>query len=152
MSSLPDPVPPRRGNGCLFGCLALILVVALPVVLAAGYGTWRLTRGAQNDPVVQLARDLVSRDGMTRQLLGAPVTVTGVTGNGWSWASGVGASHAYVLSLAGPNGQASLEIRARAGAGGPRLDQAILVTPDGLRFDLLHQHPPSGGQDLSDTI
>ena len=88
-ASGPSPhdthLPPRRGNGCLYGCMALILILALPVVLVGSYGTWFLYRGLGHEPAVRLARELVARDGIARQVLGTPVEVTGIQANAWSW-------------------------------------------------------------------
>lgn len=154
MSAHPDPTTyePRRGNGCIYGCLAVLLIAALPVVLAAGYGSWFLYRGLNDDPVVQLARDLVVRDGITSQVLGAPVHITGIRGNAWSWVPGASATSTYVLTLSGAHADGTLEIRSHAGSGGPTLDSATLTVPGGLRYDLLRHHALPGGRNLGDTI
>jgi len=143
---------PRRSNGCLYGCVALILILALPVVLVGGYGTWFLYRGLRHEPAVRLARELVARDGIARRVLGTPVEVTGIQGNAWSWMPGTGAQNSYLLSLSGPRGDAALEVRAHGGRNGPELDRATLIAPNGQRYDLLHHRALPGGPDLDDTI
>jgi hypothetical protein len=149
--AMPAPSHPPRRNGCLWGCVAVFLVVALPFVLAAGYGGWFLWRGYRHDPAVRLARELVMRDGLARRVLGSPIAVTGVQANGWSWMPGTGRTSSAVLMLSGPRGEGTLEIHAHAERGGQRLDEATLTGPGGVRYDLLHRHTLPGG-DLDDTI
>ena len=143
---------PRRSNGCLYGCLAMIVILALPVVLAGAFGTWFLYRGLRHEPVVQLARELVTRDGIARQVLGTPIEVTGITGNAWSWMPGTGQTSTYILSLSGPRGEGALQVRSHSGRGGSQLDRAILTAPGGQHYDLLHHRALPGGTDLGDTI
>ena len=56
MTLAPSSPPPAytqapRRNGCLWGCLVLLLLVALPPVLMGGYGAWFLWNGYRRDPV-----------------------------------------------------------------------------------------------------
>ena len=141
-----------RSNGCLWGCLGVLLLVSLPFVVAWGYGTWFLYRGLRHEPVVRLARELVAHDGIARRVLGTPVEVTGIQGNAWSWMPGTDASSSYLLSLSGPRGNGSLEVRSHGGRNGPELDRATLIAPDGRRYDLLHHRVLPGERDLDDTI
>jgi hypothetical protein len=151
--AMPDRAyPPRRSNGCLWGCVAIILVMTLPLVLAGGYWAWFLYQGYRHDPAVRLARELVEHDGLARRVLGTPIIVTGVEGNAWSWMSGVGQTSSATLSLSGPRGDGTLEIYSHAGPAGTRLDQAILTGPGGARYDLLHHRALPGERDLDDTI
>ncbi|MBN9587679.1 MAG: hypothetical protein BGN85_05730 [Alphaproteobacteria bacterium 64-11] len=143
---------PRRSNGCLWGCVAVFLVMTLPLVLAGGYWAWFFYQGYRHDPAVRLARELVERDGLARQVLGTPITISGVEGNAWSWMPGVGQTNSAILSLYGPRGDGTLEIHSHAGPGGPQLDEATLTGPDGARYDLLHHRALPGGGDLGDTI
>lgn len=144
--------PPRRGNGCLYGCVAMLFIMALPVVLAAGYGTWFLYRGLRHEPVIQLAHALVAHDGIARRVLGTPIEITGIQGNAWSWIPGTGQTRSYILSLSGPRGEAALAVRSHSGRSGPELDDATLIVPGGQRYDLLHHRALPDGQDLTDTI
>ena len=48
--------PPRRrapSHGCLWGCLAVLAFILLPVLLAAGYGGWFFYQGYRRDPVLR---------------------------------------------------------------------------------------------------
>jgi hypothetical protein len=142
--------PPRRGNGCLWGCLILAAILLLPPILAGGYGAWFLFDGYKRDPVLRVVGELVREDGMAQQVLGYGAVVTGVEGNVFSWMPGR-SSHDYEIALQGPKGEGHLAVVShQSGFGGFKLDSAILTGPDGRRYDLLkHQVLPS--DDRPDT-
>lgn len=154
--SRPGSPPPERkrgwSKGCLYGCGALALIVALPLVLMLGVGTWFFHHDAWSDPAVQQASAMVMQDDLARQVLGAPIHVTGVQGNAWSWMPGVGQTSIYILSLSGPLGNGTLEVHAHKGMGKPGLDGATLTAPDGARYDLLNHRILPGGRSLAHTI
>jgi hypothetical protein len=135
-SSPPQPYAPKRGHGCLWGCLIAMLLVALPFILAGGYGAWFLWEGYKRDPVLRVVGEMVREDGMARQALGDNVTITGVESNYFSGMPGE-TSNAYEVTLEGSKGQGRLSVTAHDGRGKPVLDSAILTGPDGRRYDLL---------------
>jgi hypothetical protein len=152
-SSAPPPVyPPRRSNGCLWGCLILILILAIPPTLIGGYGAWFVWQGYRRDPVLRVVGEMVREDGMARQILGSGAVVTGVEGNMFSWMPGR-SSHDYQVTLEGPKGEGRLAVTShQSGFGGFKLDSAILTGPDGRRYDLLkHQVLPSDDSARPDT-
>jgi len=147
-SSAPQPYypPQKRGNGCLWGCLILILLLALPPVLLGGYGAWFLYDGYRRNPVLRLVGELVREDGLAREALGPGAVVAGVEGNFFSWVPGR-SSDSYQVLLEGPKGEGHLAVTAHHSTfGPPSLDSAILTGPDGRRYDLLkHRLLPGGG-------
>ena len=144
--------PPRRGNGCLWGCLILAAILFVPPLLAGGYGAWFLYDGYRRDPVLRVVGELVREDGMAQQVLGYGAVVTGVEGNVFSWMPG-GASDSYEVTLEGPKGEGRLAVTSHHSTfGSPKLDSAILTGPDGRRYDLLkHQQLPGDGTARPDT-
>jgi hypothetical protein len=144
-SSTPPQYPPRR-NGCLTGCLILLLIVTVPPILAAAYGAWYLWEGYRHNPAYRLAVDLVRHDGMAQQVLGQDPVITCVEGNVLSWMPGL-ASDSYDVALQGPKGEGHLAITEHHSEfGAPTLDSAILTGPDGRRYDLMkHQELPGDG-------
>ena len=144
--------PPRRSNGCLWGCLILVLIVTVPPLLAAGYGAWYLWEGWRHNPAYRLAAELVQRDGMAQQVLGEDPVITGVEGNVFSWMPGL-AGDRFDVTLEGPKGEGHLAIiEHHSTFGASHLDGAILTGPDGRRYDLLrHRELPSGGRTTPDT-
>ena len=151
-SAPPTQYQAPRRNGCLMGCLILVLIVTVPPILAAGYGAWYLWEGYRHNPAYRLAADLVSRDGMAEQVLGRGPVITGVEGNVFSWMPGI-ASDSYVVTLDGPKGEGRLAITEHHSEfGPPHLDGAILTGPDGRRYDLLtHQQLPGSGDAKPDN-
>src|SRR6267154_4586404 len=139
-ASAPPPPPMARGNGCLWGCLILALILIAPPILLGGYGAWFLYDGYRHNPVLRLVSELVRSDGMAQQALGSGAVVTGVEGSAFTWVPG-SVNGDYDVTLEGPKGQGHLIVRShRPEFGPPKLDSAILTGPDGRRYDLLkHQ-------------
>lgn len=150
-SSAPQPAyPPRRGNGCLWGCLIVILILVLPVALFGGYGAWFVWNGYKRDPVLRVVGELVRKDGLAQQALGAGAVITGVEGSYFSWVPG-STSNSYDVTLSGPKGEGHLAVTGHSGASGPALDSAILTGPDGRRYDLLKDQALPGTGDTPDN-
>lgn len=154
-SSAPPPYysPQKRGNGCLWGCLILILLLALPPVLLGGYGAWFLYDGYRHNPVLRLVGELVREDGLAQEALGPGAIVAGVEGNVFSWVPGR-SSDSYQVLLEGPKGEGHLAVTAHHSTfGPPSLDSAILTGPDGRRYDLLkHRLLPDDGNMRPDNF
>jgi hypothetical protein len=131
---------PRRSNGCLWGCLALLLVFFLPVVLAGGYGAWFLWQGFRNDPVLRTVAELTRKDGLARRVLGDGIHVTGVAGNAFSFVPGLGSHIDYEVAIAGSRATGVLDVEADTARGRVEIRTLILTLPDGARYDLLKDH------------
>ena len=151
-SSAPPPQPQKRGNGCLWGCLIVMLIFALPPVLLGGYGAWFLYQGFHKNPVLRVVGELVRDDGLARQVLGPDAVVTGVEGNVFSWMPGK-TSDSYEVLLEGPKGEGHLAvITHQRSFGPPALDSAILTGPDGRRYDLIkHRQLPGDRTERPDS-
>lgn len=146
-SSYPLGVPPRRGHGCLWGCLGLVLLLLLPVILAGAYGSWFLHAGYRRDPVLRLTGELVRRDGIAHLVLGEDIRITGVEGDSFSWVMGMGRTTGYVVTLQGSRGSGSVAVTAHQDRGRTKLDSAVLTGPDGGHYDLL-AHTGTPGRSL----
>jgi hypothetical protein len=144
--------PQKRGNGCLWGCLILMLILLLPPALLGGYGAWFLYDGYKRNPVLRLVREMVSKDGMAQQVMGHGAVVTGVAGNVFSWFPGM-VGDTYQVTLEGPKGEGYVTVTShRSSFGAPTLDSVILTGPDGRRYDLLkHRQLPDDGTARPDT-
>ncbi len=139
-----------RGHGCLWGCLAVALLVSLPFIFAWSYGNWFLWRGFRDNAVMRAAISMTERDALARRVLGRPVIVTGMEGSFFSFATGVGARNEFVLKVEGPRGEGRLAVTAHTERRQPRIDALKLTGPDGQEYDLLHHAPlPSGGNDAT---
>ena len=127
-----------RSHGCFWGCLGIVLIIFLPVLLAAGYGTWFLWQGFRHDPVMRAVTELVRHDGLAHQVLGEDVHVVGMSGNAFSYVPGMGSRSEYEVRLQGSKGEGMLEVEAETRGGRVDVTTMILTAGDGGRYDLLH--------------
>jgi hypothetical protein len=142
---------PRRSNGCLWGCLAILAFIFLPVMLAGGYGAWFLYQGFRHDPVLRTVAELTRRDGLAHQVLGNDITVTGVAGNAFSFMPGIGSHTSYQVTVEGDKASGILDVEAETSRGQVEIRSMILTTPNGGRYDLLHNvvlTEPSGSTSI----
>jgi len=130
-----------RSNGCLWGCLGVLLIVFLPIIVAWASGAWFLWQGFKTSPMTQAAIEMAEHDSLAQRVLGQPITVVGVEGNAFSFVTGVGARATYVLRLEGPRGQGVLDVTSHTDNSKPKIDALTLTGPDGQHYDLLHHAP-----------
>jgi hypothetical protein len=134
-----QPAPaPRSGHGCLFGCLAALAILVLPVLLVSAYSAWFFYQGFRNDPTLRAVSELVRRDGTAERVLGEDIHITGVEGNAFSFMLGTGTHTAYAVGLAGSRASGTLGIESDVVNGQAHIDSMILTGPDGARYDLMH--------------
>ena len=137
MTVIPPP-PPRASHGCLWGCLAVLAFIFLPILLAAGYGAWFVYQGYQRDPVLRGVVELVRKDGMAETVLGENIHVTGIEGSMLAYMWGYGQTGgSYVVDLEGSKGRGDLHVTATSRDGRLSVQSMILDGPDGGRYDLL---------------
>jgi hypothetical protein len=141
-----------RSHGCLWGCLAVVALLFLPVLLAGGYGTWFVWQGFRHDPVMRtVVTELSRHDGLAHQILGDNIHVVGMTGNAFSYVPGTGSRNDYEIRVKGSKTEGTLEVEADTRHGRVSATTMILTTQDGGRYDLLHNQilaPGSGGSSI----
>jgi hypothetical protein len=138
---------PRRSHGCVWGCLAILLVLFLPAIVAGGYGAWFLWQGFRNDPVLRTVAELTRKDGLAHRVLGDGIHVTGVAGNAFSFVPGLGSHVDYEVAIAGDRAAGILDVEADTSHGKVEVRSLILTLPNGGRYDLLKDRvltEPSG--------
>ncbi|MBV9548167.1 MAG: hypothetical protein JO256_00660 [Alphaproteobacteria bacterium] len=126
-----------RSHGCLWGCLAVLLLLSLPVIFAGWYG-WS---GFRQSPAMRAAVEMVENDALAGRVLGRPITVIGVEGHGFDFSFGRRARTSYVLHVQGPRGEGYLDVTSHVEGGRARIDTLKLTGPDGHDYDLLHHAP-----------
>ncbi len=146
---------PRR-SGCLWGCLIVLALVLAPLLFAWGYSTWFLASGFRESPLMRTIVEMTQRDGLAQRVLGAPLTVTGLEGNAFSYMPGMGTRNEYRLRVEGPKGAGTLDVGSSSQGAKPKIESMILTGPDGQRYDLLTDTPlpgdPARNPPLGDTI
>jgi hypothetical protein len=115
-----------------------VAILFLPILLAGGYGTWFLWQGFRHDPVMRTVSELVRRDGLVHQMLGDDVRIVGMDGNAFSYVPGMGSHSDYEMRLQGSKAEGTLAVEAETRHGRVNVTGMILTTPDGGRYDLLH--------------
>jgi hypothetical protein len=152
-ASAPPPLPPhlpaRRGHGCLWGCLAVILILCLPGLVAG----WFFWNGYRHDPMLRAATELVRSDGTARRVLGEDIHVTGVESRSFAYALGLYSQNEYSVDLEGSLGNGTLDVRSHTDQGGVKFDALRLTGPDGRRYDLLnHSVLPAAPDSIDNSI
>ena len=141
--SVITPPAPRRSNGCLWGCLIVLLVLALPFATMAGYSAWFFWLGWRQSPVLRATSEFLRDDGMANLALGHHIRITGVEGSATSMVYGLGGHSEYRLDLSGDKGDGTMDVEADMVNGAVNFRSMMLTGPDGTRYDLMrHQAQP----------
>jgi hypothetical protein len=142
---------PRQTHGCLWGCLAILAFLFLPVLLAVGYSAWFFYEGYRRDPVLRGVVELVRHDGMAEAALGDDIHVTGIEGSALShmWGEHMRdeSGGSYVVDLEGSKGRGTLGVTAVTRNGRLSVQRMFLSGPHGERYDLLHHVAQPGPTD-----
>jgi hypothetical protein len=146
-----QPAPSRSSSGCLKGCLVALALILLPMILVGGYGAWFLWQGFRDDSTLAAVAQLVRHDGMAEAVLGENIQITGVEGNAFSFAPGLGTQDAYVVTLSGSRAGGQLAVDASTDHGRVHINSMILIGPNGDRYDLMH-HTMSPAARPTDSI
>jgi hypothetical protein len=145
--------PPRRTHGCLWGCVAVLAFIFLPVLVAAVYSAWFFYQGYRRDPVLHGVIELVRQDGLAEEVLGEDIHVTGIEGSALSYMWGQGESGgSYVMDLEGSKGQGALDVTAFSQQGHLSVRSMVLAGPDGAHYDLLHHTTIRPGRGVTQSI
>jgi hypothetical protein len=152
MTVIQPSAPPRHNRGCLWGCLAVLAFIFLPILLAVGYSSWFFLQGYTHDPVLRGVVELVQHNGMAEAALGENIHITGVQGSALSYMWGTASeSGSYVVGLAGSKGEGSLHVTAHSDHGNLTVQSMTLDGPAGSHYDLLH-HITLPGHTQTDSI
>lgn len=141
-----------RSNGCLWGCLGVLVLVSLPFIMAGGYGAWFLRHGLNQSATMRAAIEQVQHDALAQRVLGRPITVMAVEGNVFHYMLGEGARNSYALRLSGPRGEGTLNVTSHTLGIRVKIDALTLTGPDGTQYDLLHHAPMAPGDSQSTPI
>jgi hypothetical protein len=142
--SLEQAPPPRRSHGCLWGCLALALLLAVAAGGAFWWGNWYLTQGVKADPLLQKAMNVVRMSGTARDVLGDNIQIESVVSEHFVSTLGKGRTATYTATLKGTKSEATLHATLHSDGTGMKIVSIILTGPDGTRYNLTEdtQSPP----------
>ena len=142
--SLEQAPPPRRSHGCLWGCLALAILLAVVGGGTAWWGEWYLTQGVRADPLLQKAMNVVRMSSTARDVLGDNIQIESVESEHFVSTLGNGKTATYTATLRGTKGEATLHATLHSDGTGMKIVSIILTGPDGSRYNLTDetQSPP----------
>lgn len=128
--------PPKRGNGCLWGCLGLVVIIVLPIMGIAGYGSWLVYHSVTSDAGLRTVVKNLAGQGITKQVLGDQVHLVSVDGGALSGTAFSGEHALYILHLRGSKGDGTATVIADLSFAGIHVTSMILTGPDGTRYDI----------------
>jgi hypothetical protein len=131
--------PEKKHHGCLWGCLAAIILIALPAAGLAGYGGWLLYHGLTGDSGTRAVVEALQDNGVAEAVLGRDIRLAGVESRAVAALSGQGVRGVYVLLLVGSKGKGTATVTADLSGTHIHIVRAILIGPHGMRYDLLRQ-------------
>jgi hypothetical protein len=147
-SESQQPAPPRRSHGCLFSCLALVVIAILAFGGAFLYGSWNLFQGFKNDPKLEQAMVVVRADHTAQEVLGDHIEVESLESETFTSTTGAGTSSTYTAMLKGTKGEGQLHVTFHTPKGKQRTIVAIVLTaPDGSRYNLTNKSVSGAPQD-----
>lgn len=134
----PEHAPaPKRGSGCLKGCLWVLLALVLAFVAGTGLIAWRLYGEFQSDPRLEAVVLAVNGDARGRGELGPHFAVMEVDRR--FFPSGKGRGEEFRLVVIGPHGQRTVTATLEPVRGGMRIATLTIDAPDGHRVRLRAQ-------------
>lgn len=142
--SLDQAAPPRRSHGCLWGCLALPLLLVAGGGGAIWWGQWYFAQGIKADPSLQTAMNVVRVSGTARDVLGDNIQIESVESEHFVSTLGKGKTATYTATLRGTKGEAILHVTLHSDGTGMKIVSIILTAADGTRYNLTRdtQTPP----------
>ena len=128
--------PPRRTHGCLWGCLGVLVLVALIGGGAFVWSGWYIFEGYKNDPALQVAITAVESDRTARDVLGSDIKVTGMKSEIFTDTMTSGRSATYSVDLKGSKAEGKLHVTLHSQGEGMKIVAMVLTGPDGTRYNL----------------
>jgi hypothetical protein len=131
----PEPVP-RRSHGCLWGCMGLILVVAVVVGGLALYGGWFFSQGFRSDRNLETAMAAVRGNPVAHAVLGDGIAIESMESETFSAITGKGKTVSYTVKLKGNRAEGQLHVMLHSAGGDMKIVSMVLTGPDNERYNL----------------
>lgn len=136
--------PPRRGNGCLWGCLGTAIAIVLIIAGVFTFGAWYFYKGFERDARIQLVMQTVRNDPRAEAVLGKDIKLLEVEVHTFNYTTEQGGKASYVLKLSGSQGQGELKADLDiTGNGSGKITLMILTGKDGRLHYLKGAPPPN---------
>jgi hypothetical protein len=135
--------PRRRSGGCLWGCLALVLIVVVGLGGVVGYSAWFLHKSFDNDSRIQTIMAIVRNDARAAAVLGRNIKIMEVESHTFAMTTESGKTASYRLRLVGSDGEGVLEVNLDLNHGKTKVTLMILTGSDGHPHTLVGKEPDS---------
>jgi hypothetical protein len=135
--------PRRRSGGCLWGCLAVALIVLLGIGGVVGYSAWILHRGFDNDSRIQTIMAIVRHDARAETVLGRNIRIIEVESHTFAMTTEAGKTASYTMRLIGSEGEGVLEVNLDLNGDKAKVTLMILTGSDGHPHTLVGKEPES---------
>lgn len=136
-------MPPRRSNGCLWGCLGTLAVVAVIVLAVFGYGAWYFYNGFTADSNVQTVLAALKGDTRAEAVLGKNIKILSVSAHTYERSTGRGGTATYVLQVTGSEGDGEVKAELDISNDPAKITLLILTGKDGQAHYLVGTPPPN---------
>jgi hypothetical protein len=137
------PPPRRRSGGCLWGCLAVALILVVGLGGFFGYSAWILHQGFKNDSRLQTIMEIVRHDARAEAVLGRNIKIVEVESHTFAMTTEAGKTASYTLRLIGSNGEGVLEVNLDLNGRKTKVTLMILTGSDGHPHTLVGKEPDS---------
>ena len=141
--------PPRRNNGCLWGCLGTLVAIAVVVAGVFGFGAWYFYKGFERDVRLQTIMLTVRGDATAQAVLGKNIKLLEVEVHTYDYSTGRGGTASYVLRLAGSEGEGELKVNLDLKGDSVKVTLMILTGKDGRAHYLVGAPAPNPMMDRS---
>ena len=141
--SYEEAPPRRRRSGCLWGCLALVLIIVVGIGGFIGYGTWVLHRTIDNDSRLQTIMAIVRDDSRAAAVLGRNIKIVEVESHTFAMTTETGKTASYTLRLIGSDGEGVLKVDLDLNGGKTKVILMVLTGTDGHPHTLVGKEPES---------
>jgi hypothetical protein len=142
-------IPPRRRNGCLWGCLGALGVVLLLAGGGIGYTAYTLYRELQGDSHLSVILEMVRQDGRAADVIGSDFHVMQVERLTFQLPDGRGFATTYKITVIGAGGESVVDARLENG----RKDKVIVsLTVTGMDGRTVRLIPKPKGKEADSTI
>jgi hypothetical protein len=144
-----EEVPPRRRSGCLWGCLAVVLILVVGLGGFFGYSAWFLHKTFDSDSRLQTIMAIVHNDARAAAVLGRNIHIVEVESRTFAMGTGIGKSASYTLRLIGSDGEGVLKVDLDLSDGKTKVTLMVLTGSDGHPHTLVGKEPESPLQQQS---
>ena len=144
MEPLYQEAPPRRrSGGCLWGCLAVVLILVIGLGGFFGYSAWVLHKSFDNDSRIQTIMAIVRHDARAEAVLGRNIKIIEVESHTFAMTTKTGKTASYTLRLIGSSGEGVLEVNLDLNGRKANVTLMILTGSDGHPHTLVGKEPES---------